>query len=336
MSISIISSLDIVIVNWNSGAQLRACLDSIRAAARDQFALFRVVIVDNASTDGSANDLQYPDLPLNVIHSSVNLGFAAACNRGAVGSEAGYLLFLNPDTILETHTLISTLNFMEAPNNSNVGACGVQLRDERGQILRSCSLFPKPAHFYAHMFGLNRLFPSRFRNNFMCDWDHAATARVDVVTGAFLMVRRAIFQSLGGFDERFFVYLEDVDLLREAQRAGWQCWYFAEAHAYHKGGGCSEQAKAARIFYSLRSRILYSQKHFSRAAAFGILAGTMLIEPFTRLAFAAIQHSTSAMRETLEAYAMLWRALPALLRGTARNSQQKQPAARPAHLESVN
>lgn len=330
------ASLDIVIVNWNSGSQLRKCLDSVRASARDEFALSRIVVVDNASADRSASDLQYPELPLNLIRSSVNLGFAAACNRGALDSGADYLLFLNPDMILDSQSLTAAINFMESPRNSKIGVCGIQLRDKRGEILRSCSRFPKPAHFYAHMFGLNRLFPSRFRNNFMSDWDHAATTRVDVVTGAFLLVRRSIFQSLGGFDERFFVYLEDVDLLHEAKLAGWECWYFAGAHAYHKGGGCSEQARAARIFYSLRSRILYSCKHFTRAAAFAILAGTMLIEPFTRLVFAAMQHSTSAMRETLEAYAMLWRTLPVLLRGSAGNSQQKHPAPRPVHLESVN
>jgi N-acetylglucosaminyl-diphospho-decaprenol L-rhamnosyltransferase len=331
-----LASLDIVIVNWNSGSQLRACLNSIRASARDGFTLSRVVIVDNASADDSANELLYPELPLRVIYSSINLGFAAACNRGAHGTCAEYLLFLNPDTILESQSLRAAISFMETPNNSRIGVCGIQLLDERGQVVRSCSRFPEPGHFYAHVFGLNRLFPSRFRNNFMNDWDHGATTRVDVVTGAFLLVRRSIFQSVGGFDERFFVYLEDVDFLQAAHRAGWECHYLVDAHAYHKGGGCSENAKAERIFYSLRSRILYSYKHFSRAAATGILASTLIIEPFTRLAFAAMQASASATRETLEAYRMLWRGLPALRRAEVTNSQQKPAAPQPLHSDSVN
>jgi hypothetical protein len=329
-------SLDIVIVNWNSGGQLRECLNSIRASARAGFTLPRVVIVDNASADGSANELRYPELQLNVITSSVNLGFAAACNRGALGSSADYLLFLNPDTILGAQSLISALDFMEEPNNSNVGVCGIQLLDNCGQVMRSCSRFPKPAHFYAHICGLNHLFPSRFQNNFMNDWDHAATMKVDVVTGAFLLVRRSIFQSLGGFDERFFVYLEDVDFLQTVHRADWQCCFLATAHAYHKGGGCSERAKAARLFYSLRSRILYSYKHFSRRAATGILFSTIFIEPFTRLAFAAVRGSASAIRETLEAYGLLWRALPALQRAKAKNLQQQNAAPQPLRSESVN
>src|SRR5258708_40080093 len=103
----------------------------------------------------------------------------------------------------------------------------------------------------------------------MSDCDYFDTRRVDVVTGAFLLVRRGIFEVLGGFDERFFVYLEDVDFLYRVGQAGWRCYYLAAARAYHRGGGCSEQAKAARLFYALRSRILYSYKHFGRASAIG-------------------------------------------------------------------
>ena len=317
--------------------QLRECLNSIRgAAARDGFALSRVVVVDNGSADGSADQLHYPDLPLTVIRSTENLGFAAGSNRGALGSGADYLLFLNPDMLLESDSLVSTIKFMEAPQNSRVGVCGIQLVDERGQIMRSCSRLPAPAHFYAHIFGLNRLFPSWFQNNFMSEWNHADTKQVEVVTGAFLLVRRAIFQSLGGFDERYFVYLEDVDFLEAVRRAGWQCYYLAGAQAYHKGGGCSEQIKTARLFYSLRSRILYVQKHFPRTAASGILFSTMMIEPWTRLALAALQGSVSAIRETIEAYGMLWRALPAMKRAAVTNSQLKPAAPQPLRSESVN
>lgn len=307
------ASLDIVIVNWNSGRQLCECLNSIRASARDGFQLSRVVVVDNASTDSSANQLNYPELPLVVIRSPENLGFAAASNLGAKGSLADYLLFLNPDTILESDSLMSALRFMEAPENSRVGTCGIQLLDERGEIVRSCSYLLKPTHLYVHILGLNRLLPTRFGNNFMNDWSHADTREVDVVTGAFLLVRRVIFESLSGFDERYFVYLEDVDFMEAEHRAGWRCYYLAGPRAYHKGGGCSEQIKAKRLYYSLQSRLLYSYKHFGRIAAAAILLGTVLVEPFSRLVLAIRHRSTGEMRETLEAYSMLWRSLPSLL-----------------------
>src|SRR5271156_1399355 len=98
-------SLDIIIVNWNAGSQLQQCLDSIRTANFDGFELLRVVVVDNASSDGSADHLPPGNVPLSVIRNTTNRGFAAACNQGAMDSSASYLLFLNPDIVLASDSL---------------------------------------------------------------------------------------------------------------------------------------------------------------------------------------------------------------------------------------
>jgi N-acetylglucosaminyl-diphospho-decaprenol L-rhamnosyltransferase len=307
---SMSASLEIIIVNWNSGSHLRRCLDSIRDASREGFDLGRVVVVDNASTDGSADDLCYPDLALVFLRNSENVGFAAACNQGVNGSRADYVLFLNPDTTLAPESLTAPIQFMEKPGNSKVGACGIQLVDEQGQVLRACSRFLRPIHFFVNLLGLNRLSSKRFQNDLMRDWDHLESRQVDAVTGAFLLLRREIFEALGGFDEKFFVYLEDLDFLHAVHEAGWQCYYLATTRAYHRGGGCSEQAKAARLFYSLQSRILYSYKHFGRAAVTGVLVGTLLVEPFLRVALGVGHGSLLEIRDTFRAYGMLWRRLP--------------------------
>jgi GT2 family glycosyltransferase len=306
-------ALDIVIVNWNAGEQLRACLQSIRASTKSNFEVTRVVVVDNCSSDGSADGLARLSLPLEIMRNAENRGFGAACNQGANVSRADYLLFLNPDTTLAPESLTAPIRFMEEPGNSKVGACGIQLVDQDGQVLRSCSLFPKPGHFYAHMLGLNRVFSRRFPNNFMSNWDHADTRPVEAVIGAFLLVRREIFEALGGFDERFFVYLEDVDFLYRVAQANWRCYYLTTTRAYHKGGGCSEQAKAARLCYSLQSRILYFYKHFGRAAATGVLIGTLVVEPFSRLVLGAAHSSLLEIRDTFRAYRMLWGCLPKIV-----------------------
>lgn len=306
-------SLDIVIVNWNSGPQLRRCLDSIQMSKRDVVELTGVVVVDNASIDGSADGLHFPNLPLALVRNARNLGFAAACNQGGKNSRADYLLFLNPDTILAPESLSTPIEFMQRRENSKIGVCGIQLVDETGKVIRSCRRLPRPAHFYTHILGLNRLFPTLVHNSAMTEWDHDQSRPVEQVIGAFFLVRRNIFEVQGGFDERFFVYFEEVDFLETARREGWLCYFLASAQAYHRGGGCSEQAKAMRMFYSLRSRLLYSYKHFAWTPATGILLSTMLIEPFTRLALAALQGSGSAMRETMQAYLMLWKSLPSLL-----------------------
>ena len=320
------ASLDTVIVNWNSGGQLRRCLASIQAANCEKFELTRVVVVDNASCDGSANELDGGILPLTLIRNTENRGFAAACNCGAKTSQADYLLFLNPDVCLLSASLIEPVAFMEKPENAKVGICGIQLLDEQGQISRTCSGFPTAFTHFSQMLGFDRLFPKLFPGHLLKRSDHGPSKDVNHVMGAFFLIRRALFESLQGFDERFFVYLEDLDLSFRVFEAGWQSYYLATARAYHKGGGCSEQVKAARLFYSLRSRILYSYKHFGWAAATGLLTGTLLVEPFSRLAWAAWRESMQEIRETLRAYTMLWRALPALLRECTLGRLRREPA----------
>ncbi|NPV29977.1 MAG: glycosyltransferase family 2 protein [Firmicutes bacterium] len=308
--------LDIIIVNWNSGHQLQCCLNSILRADKESFIVERVVVVDNASTDGSAEGVEDFDLPLCLIHNIENRGFAAACNQGAKGSKADYLLFLNPDTCLFKDSLTKPLTFMEQKENRNIGILGIQLVDDNGQISHTCARFPTPGRFFSKMFGLDRLFPKLFPSHFMTEWDHREGRVVDQVIGAFFLVRRSIFEDLGGFDERFFVYFEDLDFALRARQAGWHNFYLADVQAYHKGGGTSEQVKATRLFYSLRSRILYGYKHFGWWSATGLMLGTLLLEPLTRIAWAVIRRSGRDIIETINGYFMLWRALPALLEAT--------------------
>ena len=306
-------TLDIVIVNWNAGVQLRRCLDSIETADRRGFELHRVVVVDNASSDSSADHLQPGTIPLCNIRNSENRGFAAACNQGAKGTPSSYLLFLNPDIVLTPESLSAAVGFMESKQNSKAAVCGVQLVDDQGTIAVSCSRFPKPRHFYAYILGLNYLFPGRFPDMVMREWDHHETKSVDIVMGAFLLMRRPIFETLGGFDERFFVYYEEVDFLHAVHQAGWQSYYVATAHAFHKGGGCSSRAKAMRLFYSLRSRLLYSYKHFGWISASGVALGTLLAEFFSRLVYALCRGCTAEVRDTLKGYTLLWSWLAGLV-----------------------
>jgi N-acetylglucosaminyl-diphospho-decaprenol L-rhamnosyltransferase len=128
--------------------------------------------------------------------------------------------------------------------------------------------------------------------------------------GAFFLVRRSLFEELRGFDERFFVYFEEVDFALRAHKAGWRTHYLAEAQAYHRGGGTSEQAKAARLFYSLRSRSLYGFKHFGRIPAISLMLATLFIEPLSRTVYALTKRSGKEVIETIRGYLMLWRDSP--------------------------
>lgn len=197
---------------------------------------------------------------------------------------------------------------MEEPANRGVGICGAQLIDESGKVSRSCARFPSVTGFLAHAVGLDRVFPRV--GHFMAEWDHLTNRQVDHVIGAFFCVRRELFEGVQGFDERFFVYLEDLDFSCRAHKAGWQSFYLADAQAFHAGGGTSNQVKAKRLFYSLRSRLLYAFKHFSFPAALMVLATTLLLEPLARSALALARRSLSGLKETWGGYRMLWAWVP--------------------------
>lgn len=306
-------SLDVVIVNWNSGDQLRRCLCSLTSVKQDTFKLDQVIVVDNASMDGSADGLEDLNLPLCVIRNTCNKGFAAACNQGALSSISDYLLFLNPDVVLCEDSLVTPISFMQQPEHSNIGICGIQLLDLQGVIARSCARFPTPGAFYAKIFGLTSLLPNLFSGHLMTEWDHQSNRQVDHVIGAFFLIRQKLFHELGGFDERFFVYLEDIDFSYRANELGYLSYYLKDAQACHKGGGTSGQIKAERLFYSLRSRILYGYKHFPWLSATALAFCTLFIEPIIRLVFAISHLSLHMTIEIIAGYLKLWRDVPRFL-----------------------
>ena len=309
------NSLDIVIVNWNAGEQLADCLDSIRKATV-QVDLRRIIVVDNGSIDGSENAAEGLE-NLTLIRAGTNLGFAKACNLGATQSTSEFLLFLNPDSRLFPDSLSAAVKFMTRPENAEVGICCVQLIDENGTISRSCSRFPSTIGFVAHAMGLDRLIPKL--GHFMREWDHSTTRKVDQVMGAFFLVRRCLYRALNGFDEQFFVYFEEVDFSYRAKRLGWYSIFLADTRAFHAGGGISRQVKAKRLFYSLRSRILYAFKHFNPFGATVVVLVTIFLEPFCRSTLAIARGSWPSLRETWAGYSLLSRWLPAwLLEGMTR------------------
>ncbi|MCX6135047.1 MAG: glycosyltransferase family 2 protein [Ignavibacteriales bacterium] len=313
-------SLDIVIVNWNAGNYLRPCLQSIEESHLAGCEVRRVVVIDNASTDGSTQGLSDLKLPITVLHNNENRGFASACNQGAEKSAADHLLFLNPDTRLSKNSLAAAVSCMSSPEQQKTGILGIQLIDDDGTISRSCARFPTAGRFLSMMFGLDRLFPGAFRSHFMTEWDHRESREVDQVIGAFFMVRTALFKALHGFDERYFVFFEEVDFALRARRVGLRSYYLATAPAYHKGGGTTDQIRATRMFYSLRSRILFFYKNFDGMTATMVAVATLFIEPITRILFAILKGSGETISETVKGYARLWGALPLLMVGRGRKS----------------
>jgi N-acetylglucosaminyl-diphospho-decaprenol L-rhamnosyltransferase len=297
--------LNIVIVDWNSGQLLRECLSSIRSSESKNFGLAQVVVVDNASDLRTVQPDEFTDLPLAWIRNSSNRGFAAACNQGAKFSEADYLLFLNPDVRLQPDSIRRAIDLMTDWTHRCVGICGIRHVDEGGSFSTSCARFPTLKTFFGKMTGLVRLMPRQFPPHFLTADECSQSREVDQVIGAFFMVRRLLFEDLGGFDERFFVYFEEVDFALRASRCGFTSYYLAEAVAIHHGGGCSGRIKGTRLFYSLRSRLFYAFKHYSTFESLLLLILTLTVEAGTRLLSAVASFSPLRVVETIAAYGAL-------------------------------
>ncbi len=299
-------SLSIIIVNWNSGLQLRDCISSIRRARTDCVTLAKIVVVDNDSSDGSLDLIDPVGMAVSLIRCEKNNGFAAACNLGAAEASGDYLLFLNPDTVLFENSLATPISFMQRSASAEIGICGIHLLDEQGRPSTCASHFPTVRVMTGKIFRLTKFFPRLFPAGLLMSSDLSEGGYVDQVMGAFFLIRQSVFDLCGGFDERFFVYYEEVDLSIRARDLGYSSYIVSEASAFHKGGGCSEQVKPLRLFYSLRSRILYAEKHYSRLDLFLVVLLTAF-ELLVRLLHSLSKASLADVKNTLSAYIRLVR-----------------------------
>ena len=309
------ADLDIVIVNWNAGHKLFECLKSIQHSnASEAFCLAKCIVVDNASTDDSLEKIKEIDLPLELIVNAENKGFGSASNQGARRGMSEYILFLNPDVRLFPDSLSKSFSFLEVAHDQKIGILGIQMIDQKNEIHRNTARFPTPTSLFYQMLGADRLWPRKFPSLFMMDWTHMDSRVVDQVPGSFFLMRRSLFEELNGFDERFFMYFEDLDLAYRASKAGWPSYYLSTVKAFHHGGGTTDQVKARRLFYVLRSRIAYVAKHFGYYHAVWIVIASLAMELWVRLGWSLLHLSARNFLEALEAYVLYVRELPALLK----------------------
>jgi len=281
--------VDVVIVNWNAGRLLGECLSALERSTIAPN--LHAIIVDNASTDGSAKNLAMAQGRLAVVANDGNRGFGVACNQGAASGSAPYLLFLNPDVRVHPETVGRAVAYLEDRANAGVGIVGAQLLDADRRITRTCARRPTASALLLHTLFLDRLLPSFVPPHFMVEWDHRDTREVDQVPGAFLLIRRRLFERLGGFDERFFLYYEDVDLCLAARRAGYAVVHYAGATAEHLGGGTTARLIDRRLFHLLRSRVEYAAKHHGRSTALALVALILLVELPARWLYATLAAS---------------------------------------------
>ena len=253
------------IVNWNTRDELRECLRTV--LAQDGSVTFEANVVDNASTDGSAEMVrsEFADR-VNLTENATNSGFAAAQNVSIRQSRGRYVFLTNPDCrLLGEDVLRKMVEFMDA--SPDIGMLGPRIVNPDGSLQYSARRFPTMlAAGFRHTL-LGRLFPNnRFvRRYMMTDWAHDRIADVDWLSGSALMARKAAIDQIGLLDERFYMYVEDVDWCKRAHLAGWRVVYFPDVTISHRIGAASDQNAIEMIREHHRSMLRYFLKYNRRS-----------------------------------------------------------------------
>jgi GT2 family glycosyltransferase len=222
---------------------------------------YEVILIDNASTDGSLEGVMEEFPRTKVIHNEQNIGFASACNFGILRAKGEFLLLLNPDTIVYPMTINTALNFIvETPE---AGIVGCRLLDHNRQIIHSCRTFPTAWDYLFDSLFLTRLFPKSrlFGRFYLTNTIFTEPSVVDMVQGSFFLFRRQVVDDIGSLDERFFMYAEERDYCYRAKKAGWKVFYHPEAEMIHIGGVSTGQKSSEMFIEQQKSTFLFHDKH---------------------------------------------------------------------------
>jgi N-acetylglucosaminyl-diphospho-decaprenol L-rhamnosyltransferase len=254
--------ISIVIVTYRSRRTIDATLQALRES--QEGGLARVIVVDNASDDGTADFVSqhYPSVTL--IRNAGNVGFGRGCNQGIELASTPFILLLNPDAVIDARSLAILLDFLD--RNPRVGICGPAVIDESGALQPAGGL-PKPWKIIIRP--LSSKLASR-EQRFVVPGE--AASETDTICGSIMLLRKEMIDMIGAFDPRFFLYFEETDLCCRAREAGWEIWTVGEAVGRHVNAASAKQTNAEMLWDTIsehyfRSRFYYLIKHFGWPAA---------------------------------------------------------------------
>lgn len=263
--------LSVIIINYNVKYFLEQCLCSVEKAIAGNELLTNnaeIFVVDNNSSDNSLEYLQYKFQGTQFIVNDSNVGFARANNQALKKASGKYILFLNPDTIIAEDSLLNCISFLKI--NRNAGAVGVRMIDGAGNFLKESKRgFPSPWASFCKLSGLTKLFPDSkfFSSYYLGNLKEFENNPVEILSGAFMMIRKEALDKTGGFDEQFFMYAEDIDLSYRIQQAGYQNYYIADTTIIHfKGESTNKDFRYVKLFY--KAMIQFMHKHISHSSIF--------------------------------------------------------------------
>ncbi|RRD02212.1 glycosyltransferase family 2 protein [Prevotella sp. OH937_COT-195] len=290
--------LTVVIVSYNVRYYLEQCLGSLRRALRDIDA--EVYVVDNHSKDDTVNNIHRYFPEVNLVESNHNLGFARANNIAIRQTDSEYVLLLNPDTLVGEKVIEECLAFMDG--HPDAGALGVRMLDSYGNAaMESRRGLPTPMTAFYKMIGLCKRFPNshRYGKYYMSylSWDKPV--EIEVVSGAFCMLRRTVLDKVGLLDEDFFMYGEDIDLSCRLLKAGFKNWYYPVDILHYKGESTQKSSfRYVHVFYE--AMFIFFRKHYGNMTIFfSIPIRTAII---FKASMAAIALAWGRLRKTLGFY----------------------------------
>lgn len=294
--------LSIVIVNWNVKELLERCLTSL-AACPDPGC--EIIVVDNASSDGSPDMVRQQFAHVRLIASDSNLGFVKANNRGVAASAGRYILLLNPDTEVLGEALPSMVTYMD--EHPDVGTLGPKLLFPDGQVQPSRRRFPTLATAFLESTMLQHWFPRNpvLQRYYVQDKGDNEEQDVDWLVGACLLIRREAWEQVGPLDENVFMYSEELDWCRRAKTAGWRVVYVPWATVVHHEGQSSNQAMSARHIYFQSSKVYYFRKYHGTVAGETLrlfLLATYAVQLVLEAAKWLVGHKRALRRERVAAY----------------------------------
>jgi len=266
--------LSILIVNWNTKDLLRACLRSIQAFPPSKS--YEVIVVDNASSDGSAEMVSHEFPHIHLVASPINTGYAKGNNLAFAEAQGDFMVTLNPDTEFVDESLDIALQRIQS--NPSIGVLGIKQVAIDGSIQSSVRGFPSIVGILGDLTGMGKALSGKFDSYRLHNFDYEIEQLAPQPMGTFLMFRREALESVGSpkkpFDESFPIFFNEVDLLYRLYDAGWKCWYTPEAKIKHYGGESTKQVRKSMIWESHRSLVRYFQKH--HGTGFGMVGLPLL------------------------------------------------------------
>jgi hypothetical protein len=253
--------LSVLILNYNTKQLTLDCLSSVFSSSTAY--AYEVIVIDNASSDGTADAVTEKFPQVRLIRNSDNVGFARGNNEGIKAAEGRYILLLNSDTIVQPDTFEVMLRFMD--EHPEVGASGCKIILPDGSLDKACKRgFPTPSASFYYAFGFSKLFPHvpRFNQYQLGYLNPDEEYPVDCLVGAFMLVRREAVEQAGMLDEEFFMYGEDVDWCYRIKAAGWINYYYPRTHIVHYKGASSRKRPYKIIYEFHRAMLLFHRKHY--------------------------------------------------------------------------